>query len=85
MLSLLWNSLVCTNCFCFMSLSLKVWGSDLTMEILILLKFWHLKMIVYQNYNLPHTYGHRLGKKNTICDMMIINSLHGSKNYSNDI
>jgi hypothetical protein len=55
------------------------------MEILILLKFWHLKMIVYQNYNLPHTYGHRLGKKNTICDMMIINSLHGSKNYSNDI
>jgi len=42
-------------------------------------------MIFCQNYNLPLTYGHRPGKKKLICDMMIISSLHGSQNYSNDM
>jgi len=42
----------------------------LKMTHLIYLVIFHLKMIIYQNINLPHTYGHR--SKTSICDMIII-------------
>ncbi len=35
----LWNNLLCLDCFTFKNLSLKVCSSNLTMETFILLKF----------------------------------------------
>ncbi len=35
------------------------------------LVIFHLKVIICENFNLPHIYGHHL-KKKTICDMIII-------------
>jgi hypothetical protein len=42
----------------------------LKMTNLIYLVIFHLKMIIYQNVNLPHICGHH--PKTPICDMIII-------------
>jgi hypothetical protein len=41
------------------------------MAHLIYFVIFHLKVIVCQNINLPHTYGH-CPQKTSICDMIII-------------
>jgi hypothetical protein len=47
------------------------------------LVIFHLKVIIFQNVNLPHTYGHHL-EKTSICNMIkLSNFSHGSQTYSN--
>jgi hypothetical protein len=44
---------------------------------------FHLKVIIFENVNLPHTYGHRL-EKTSICNMITLSNFsHGSQTYSN--
>ncbi len=46
------------------------------------LVIFHLKTIVYQNVNLPHTYGH-CPPKHPFVILELSNSLYGSQTYSN--
>jgi hypothetical protein len=47
----------------------------LKMAHLTYLVIFHLKVIIFQNVNLPHTYGHHL-EKTSICNMIKLSTFH---------
>jgi hypothetical protein len=55
----------------------------LKMAHFIFLAMFHLKMILCQNFNLPHTYGHYFEKKNSFLIWWLSNFSHGSQTYYN--